>query len=68
MGSLEEKVPIIEGKDRITGKVSHARSGSEFIQEEDQAQEHTVSYHTGGHAHDYMEPVTREAAWTEAGQ
>ncbi|KAJ1032057.1 hypothetical protein NDA13_002432 [Ustilago tritici] len=30
MGGLEEKVSIIEGRDRITGKVSHARSGSEF--------------------------------------
>ncbi|SAM83769.1 uncharacterized protein UBRO_20207 [Ustilago bromivora] len=68
MGGLEEKITIVEGKDRITGKVSHARSRSEFSQEEDQAQEHAVGYHTGGCAHDHMEPVTREAAWTEAGQ
>ncbi|SPC63947.1 uncharacterized protein UHOD_11380 [Ustilago sp. UG-2017b] len=39
-GDLLEKVSIVKGKDRTTGKVSHARRGSEFSQEEDQAQEH----------------------------
>ncbi|SPC65811.1 uncharacterized protein UHOD_11638 [Ustilago sp. UG-2017b] len=47
-GGVEEKITILEGKDRIAGKVSHARSGSEFSQEEDQAQEHEVGYHTRG--------------------
>ncbi|SOV08655.1 uncharacterized protein UDID_17681 [Ustilago sp. UG-2017a] len=47
-GGVEEKITILEGKDRIEGKVSHARSRSEFSQEEDQAQEHEVNYHTRG--------------------
>ena len=51
MGGLEEKASIVEGRDRTLGRVSHARRGSEFSQEEDQAQEHVVGYHTGGRAH-----------------
>ncbi|SYW73898.1 uncharacterized protein UHO2_00763 [Ustilago hordei] len=46
-GDLAEKVSIIKGKVRTTGKVSHVRRGSKFSQEEDQAQEHAVGYHTG---------------------
>ena len=34
-GDLTEKVSLFEGKDRMTGKVSHARRGSKFSQEED---------------------------------
>ena len=63
-GGLEEKVSIIEGKDKTAGKVSPVRSRSELSQEGDQAQEHAVGYHTGGHAHNHMELATRETAWT----
>ncbi|SAM62643.1 uncharacterized protein UBRO_20152 [Ustilago bromivora] len=63
-GGLEEKVSIIKGKDKTAGKVSHVRSRSKFSQEEDRAQEHAVGYHTGGHAHEHMELVTRVTAWT----
>ncbi|SAM80038.1 uncharacterized protein UBRO_02290 [Ustilago bromivora] len=67
MGGLEEKVPIIEGKDRITGKVSHARSGSEFSREEDQAQEHAKSTMADFHENCDSVPLCgicyREALW-----
>ncbi|CCF51887.1 uncharacterized protein UHO2_04073 [Ustilago hordei] len=39
-GGLVEKVSIVKGKVRTTGKVSCAKRGSKFSQEEDQAQEH----------------------------
>ena len=67
-GDLTEKVSIVKGKDRTTGKVSHARRGSKFSQEEDQDQEYTVGYHTGGCAHNHMELATRKTTWTGVGQ
>ena len=63
-GGLEEKVPIIKGKDKTAGEVSHVRSRSEFSQEGDRAQKHVVGYHTGGCAYNHMELATRETAWT----
>ncbi|SYW74104.1 uncharacterized protein UHO2_00969 [Ustilago hordei] len=44
-----------QGSNRRLGREGlHCQRGSKFSQEEDQAQEHTAGYHTGGHALDHI--------------